>query len=45
MPRASIGLAFEPSVMNSARVIVPAGTKSDYMSVEGWNKFKNFVEE
>jgi len=45
MPRASIGLAFEQSVMNTAQVIVPAGTKSDYMSVEGWNKFKNFSEE
>lgn len=45
MPRASIGLAFEQGVMNTAQVIVPAGTKSDYMSVEGWNKFKNFSEE
>ena len=45
MPRASIGLALEQGVMNTAQVIVPAGTKSDYMSVEGWNKFKNFSEE
>ena len=45
MPRASIGLAFEQSVMSSARVIVPVGTMSDYMSVEGWNKFKNYSEE
>lgn len=45
MSRASIGMAFDDGVYNSARVIVPKGTASDFKSVDGWNKFKNFVEE
>lgn len=45
MTRASIGLAFDDAVYASARVIVPKGSASDFKSVDGWNKFKNFVEE
>ena len=45
MTRASIGMAFEEGVLNSARVIVPRGSAEDFKSVEGWNKFKTIVEE
>lgn len=45
MTRASIGMAFEENVFNSARVIVPKGSASDFKSVDGWNKFKTIVEE
>jgi len=45
MTRASIGMAFDERTQGSARVIVPSGSASDFKSVEGWNKFKNIVEE
>ena len=45
MTRASIGMAFEEGVLNSARVIVPRGSAEDFKSVDGWNKFKTIVEE
>ncbi|MBR2101477.1 MAG: leucine-rich repeat domain-containing protein [Prevotella sp.] len=45
MTRASIDLAFDQTTISTAKVIVPKGTASDFKSVEGWNKFKNIVEE
>ena len=37
--------SFDPSVLSTAKLYVPKGTKSKYAAADGWRYFKNIVEE
>ncbi len=43
-PFAFVTSAFEDDVYPKATLIVPANTKSQYQSTEGWKEFKNIIE-